>query len=680
LPDAVRGRAFRFTYAGLLIHRTSVESGAVAFHHRVDPTTGGLGLDKGTRAPGPRQTTVLFSRCSPPRKASATLGSYRQETPEPRKVPTLAEPTIVVCSFYTDDDYYRAAAARLTSDLDRLGVHHVIELLDKAPGEQWPDICRKKIAFVARVCEQFPDARVFWSDVDCSLRELPAFVRDFSGDFIGFQRGFDSPLAIGYGSRSRFWEPSFFGVNATPGGRALIEEAARLERTLTLRATDDYFLEEAWRGLAAGLSFQVIPSVLSSRSTAAAPDAFFVFGASGKVSEFKGSVVQHTPVRGYRRSVRRALKRRVVRVAKVVEGALPDSVSLRVRRAADRSGVTGRLVTPDTAASPQRQSLVNAAMRAAQAGDAAGLEKSSSALTSTARTTAAEEAALAAARAFLHYATSTSDDASPLPVAWWSRPYPGNFGDWLSPLVVRAHTDRPIRFQQPSGLATDSHLVAIGSIGRFIKPNSVVVGTGIAQPGTELARRAHYVSVRGPLTAAALAEQGGPVVDSFGDPGLLLSRIIPVTLGATNGRVAVVRHTSHREAPLNLPDYADELSVLMAHPDEVRTFVTALANYDAVVTSAMHVMIACQSYGIPCALVTFEGSEDAVPGSGMKYEDYTLGAGLSTTIRPRVVPTDMSRLPVRDLVVLEKVSETKLDEIEASLQIGLDLLTPASVR
>ncbi|MGC4176017.1 polysaccharide pyruvyl transferase family protein [Demequina sp.] len=591
----------------------------------------------------------------------------------------MTEPSIVVCSFYTDDDYYRAAAQRLATDLDALGVHHVIELLERAPGEQWPDICRKKIPFVERVCAQFPNARVFWMDVDCTLQGMPDFVRDFTADFIGFQRGFDTPLSIGYQKRARFWEPSFFGINATVAGRGLIAEAARLERTLSVRATDDYFLEEAWRGAAAGLSFQVIPSVLSSRSGAGYPDEFFTFGASGNVAQFKGSVVQHTPVKRPRRSVRRALKHRTVRFAKATEARLPEAMSRRLRTAADRAGVTDRLVTKAVAATPKRESLINAAMRAAQAGDADGLARSELALNSTARATPSEEAALAAAGSFLAYATGSSD-AAPLPLSWWARPYPGNFGDWLSPLVVRAHTDRPLRFQQPSGFAPDRHLVAIGSIGRFIKPNSVVVGTGIAQPDTELATNARYLSVRGPLTAAALTSQGGPQVESFGDPGLLLSRVIPVDIGATNGRVAVVRHTNHRGAPLRLPADADEVSVLMSSPDHIREFVTTLAQYDAVVTSAMHVMIACHSYGIPCALVTFEGLEDAVPGSGMKYADYGLGAGFDTEYQPLPVPADLTSLTLRDLVTREHVSPAKLDEIEDALRVGLDLLAPAAAR
>ena len=57
------------------------------------------------------------------------------------------------------------------------------------------------------------------------------------------------------------------------------------------------------------------------------------------------------------------------------------------------------------------------------------------------------------------------------------------------------------------------HLVALGSIGRFIRPSSIVVGTGISRDDIELARKARYISVRGPITARVLRESGGPKVD-----------------------------------------------------------------------------------------------------------------------------------------------------------------------
>ena len=97
---------------------------------------------------------------------------------------------------------------------------------------------------------------------------------------------------------------------------------------------------------------------------------------------------------------------------------------------------------------------------------------------------------------------------------------------------------------------------------------------------------------------------------------------------------------------MDLPDHVDELSVLMSRPSDIEAFLRALARYDAVMTSAMHVMTACQSYGIPCGLITFEGFEDRVHGSGIKYEDYALGAEVDV-VNPQVVGLDLRQ---RDLV------------------------------
>jgi hypothetical protein len=200
-----------------------------------------------------------------------------------------------------------------------------------------------------------------------------------------------------------------------------------------------------------------------------------------------------------------------------------------------------------------------------------------------------------------------------------------------------------------------------------------VVGTGISSTDAELDRKAHYVSVRGPITAEQVKASGGPSVASFGDPGALISRIIPIERGLTNGKLALVRHHKHINLPVVVPDGMDELSVLLSHPDAIRSFVTELNQYDAVVTSAMHVMITCHSYGIPCALVTFEGFESSVHGSGIKYRDYSLGVGLSDVYEPVSVPLDLRRINVESLITKEEISPGKLDEIEQAVQDGISL-------
>lgn len=596
--------------------------------------------------------------------------------------PASVRQDLVVCSFFTDDDYYRAHADRLRATLDRLGLAHEMEEIHKPADADWADMTRRKIGFLAEVCERHPDKKVFWIDVDCSLLSLPDYVADFTADIVGFQRGFSSPLTIGYANRTRFWEPCFFGINTTAAGRRFIEDASRAEQDMSIKATDDYFFEESWRSNAERLTFQVLPSaaVLSKANVESGVIPFFSFGSSGNVETFKHKVVQHKGIGGHVVSappqVVRGQWRSALRVAKQVERALPAQVRRPARRIADQIGVTHLLTRAGSAgqtrpsASAHRGRLVRQMIAAAQRGELETVGSTYARLESSGLLTTGEKAAKQAADSFAHYAT-LEPALEPVALSWWARPFPGNFGDWLSPLVVADVSGRSIRYVPPTAPTHSSHLVSIGSIGRFIMPRSVVVGTGISSDDVQLASQANYISVRGPVTAQVLRDSGGPDVESFGDPGALLSRLLPVKRGETNGRTLLVRHFKHANVPLVLPEGMDEIGVQMSHPRDIQELVIALNGYDAVVTSAMHVMIACHSYGIPCALITFEGLEGAVHGSGIKYGDYSRGVGLSSVYEPVPVGLDLRRHRFDNLLSLERISEEKLDEIEQAVRLGV---------
>ena len=227
--------------------------------------------------------------------------------------------------------------------------------------------------------------------------------------------------------------------------------------------------------------------------------------------------------------------------------------------------------------------------------------------------------------------------------------------------------------QPPTKPTGKKHLISLGSIGRFIQSSAVVVGTGISTDDVQLSRKANYVSVRGPLTAKALRASKGPEVTSFGDPGIVISKIYRVKRGKTNGKGVLVRHFSHSSANLKLPSKIDELSVMMSRPKDIKDFVTKLNEYDYVITSAMHVMITCHSYGIPCALVTFEGYEENVHGSGIKYEDYAMGAGVEV-MNPIVLPTDLSKTNLKKLTKTIKVSSKKISEVEGHIKAAIAMV------
>jgi hypothetical protein len=575
---------------------------------------------------------------------------------------------VVVCSFYTADDYYRAHGERLAKNLEELGVEYVLREIEKKDGEDWADICRKKVPFLAEVCAANPDKKVFWMDVDCMILELPEYIFNSSADIVGFQRGYSSPLTIGYERRSRFWEPSFWGVNTSELARKMIQEAADLEKVSTIKATDDYFMEEAWKANCDNMTFQIIPSnaVVGMGTTSdASRNAFFKFGASGNVAEFKGKVEQHTANNS-------GLRKKTLNLAKKLESKLPPKLSNRMRLLADTLGITGKLTAVSSNPEFQKRKKISDDLQlAAQAGQVEKFNQMKSLFEEKYLLTQAEMNSVKASKSFLYYASKPSESA--INLAWWAKPFPGNFGDWLSPLIVSHYTDKKVIFQSPVRLAMKDHMIGLGSIGRFIKPNSIVVGTGISTDELSLAKSAKYVSVRGPVTARVVKESGGPSVDSFGDPGVLISRIFPVERSKTNGRVALVRHFTHKPIPLAIDSNMDELDIFMSHPDDIKTLVEALNKYDRVVTSAMHIFITCQSYGIACALITFEGFEDSVHGNGIKYGDYAQGVGLDS-ISPIAVSLDFQKVDFENLTTSHKITDSKLDEVEAAIIKGLSYL------
>ena len=574
---------------------------------------------------------------------------------------------VVVCSFYTPDDYYAGHAKELKAQLDSIGVGYELLEVQKRDGEDWADVTRRKIGFIKEICDKHPDKMVFWIDVDCRISHLPEYIRNTTADLIGFQRSFGNPLQIGYQNRTRFWEPSFWGVNATEQGRKLIADAYELEQRATVKATDDYFLEEAWRANARKLTFQMIPSTAIVRDRKlvepGSRDAFFIFGSSGNVADFKDKVVQHGAGK------KLGPRKKLLKQAKKLERLLPDSIKKPLRRVADQAGITG-LLTAGSAKSidPERSRMVGEMLGGGITGDAELFAKAKGEFDAKYIASFGEGSIIEAAESFMFYSSREAEHK--LRLAWWSKPFPGNFGDWLSPLIISNYTNAKIVLQSPVKPANKKHLISLGSIGRFIKPNSVVLGTGISSMDIELNKKADYVSVRGPLTAELLRQSGGKDVSSFGDPGVLLSDVYPMERGATNGRVAFVRHFSHSSLPMQLPENFDEISVMRSRPKDIETFVQALIGYDQVVTSAMHVMITCQSYGIPCALVSFEGAEENVHGTGIKYEDYALGAGVEV-MNPIAVPLDLCKFDYQPLVKSIQVSEAKKSEVREATREAL---------
>lgn len=589
---------------------------------------------------------------------------------------------IIVCSFFTNDPYYSDHAEKLGLTLDELGLESVIQMIEKKPNEEWPDICRKKIPFLKSVCDDYPQHYVFWIDVDCRLISLPSIVAGSSADLIGFQRGFGSPMQIGYHQKSRFWEPCFFGISPSERGRAFINQAALLEQSMDIKATDDYFFEESWRRTNKDLSFQIISS--SERWSMTNPAGFFKFGASGNVSEFKDKVEQHSTLwskpkvgifgRLLRKSYRKilAIERKLPRKARLfIHKSVRRTglLELRRRQIEARSRSLGSINSAPTVARKRTASewrkLQGWMLSAAFNGDREKFEIYSEKILSE---SAFPErfSIVEAGNSFLDWRTNGT--GREIKLSWWSKPFPGNFGDWLSPYLISQATSRPVVYRSPtSANKSQVHLVGLGSIAKFANEHSIVVGTGVSSSDQIVNPNATFISVRGPITAKAIADLGGPAIESHGDPGLLMRRLYLPGGETKTDNVVFVRHFVHRGLDIEVPEHWVEPDVRRSSRNSINELIDLMWSSKGVVTSAMHVFIICQSYGIPCRLVTFRNFEDLVHGSGEKYLDYYLGSDQSGAFSPTVIGLDLRRSSIENELPEIRISDEVLDRIEKAL-------------
>ena len=81
-------------------------------------------------------------------------------------------------------------------------------------------------------------------------------------------------------------------------------------------------------------------------------------------------------------------------------------------------------------------------------------------------------------------------------------------------------------------------------------------------------------------------------------------------------------------------------------------------------------MITCHSYGIPCALITFEGFEEKISGTGLKYSDYCLGADLPI-VEPSLVGFDLKISEIDKILRTNQISSVKQIEVENAIQESL---------
>lgn len=203
----------------------------------------------------------------------------------------------------------------------------------------------------------------------------------------------------------------------------------------------------------------------------------------------------------------------------------------------------------------------------------------------------------------------------PLPLYWFrtgtSR---GNFGDLLSPVIVRALSGRPVRHARRG-----PKLLAVGSVLGMARPGDRVWGTGFIRPDERCDPAIRVSAVRGPLTRQRLLELGADCPETYGDPGLLLPRLRDVPRPTREG-IGIIPHYVDKAAVGELArDPGLRIIDIMAGVDRV---LDQIARCEILLSSSLHGCVIGDALGIPTAWVRIS---DRVAGGAFKFEDYYAG-------------------------------------------------------
>jgi hypothetical protein len=204
---------------------------------------------------------------------------------------------------------------------------------------------------------------------------------------------------------------------------------------------------------------------------------------------------------------------------------------------------------------------------------------------------------------------------------WFKKPRPGNFGDILTPIILEHYGYKVVHTMMDN----EAEYISVGSIAKLARKGTTVLGSGTMRSSDKLDPAANWRWVRGPLTRDLVIKNGGQCPEIYGDPALLLSRIVsPAT--EKKYQIGIAPHyVDYELAKQQYPDLP-VINLLNADPREV---IKQITQCEKIISSSLHGIIAAHAYGIPAAWVKLS---DKISGDDTKFYDHHESVGLKATL------------------------------------------------
>lgn len=242
--------------------------------------------------------------------------------------------------------------------------------------------------------------------------------------------------------------------------------------------------------------------------------------------------------------------------------------------------------------------------------------------------------------------------------SWWPRaPQPGNFGDILTPYLIKKITGAsPFHINAKGLSAYPNNILAVGSIISAASNGVNVWGSGIMQITDKPNPRATYHAVRGPLTRNRILDNGGDCPEIYGDPALLLPRFYTPTVEKSY-RYGIVPHYVDYEVVKAWYSEMPEIKVINILNSSIEEVVDDICQCENVISSSLHGIIAAQAYGVKARWAKFSNK---LVGDGSKFKDYFESVGIDMECDVTTTPWTMQEISKKAYVKFSDFDSDKL--------------------
>ena len=168
------------------------------------------------------------------------------------------------------------------------------------------------------------------------------------------------------------------------------------------------------------------------------------------------------------------------------------------------------------------------------------------------------------------------------------------------------------------------HYLTVGSIIGLANRNSIVWGSGIIKKN-EKVRKAKFVAVRGPKTRNRLLELGYKVPQIYGDPAILLPKLIPDVLDKKY-EYGIIPHYVDYEEINKMWGSVEGVKVIDLMTEDIVKTTHEILECERIISSSLHGLIVSHAYRIPALWVKFS---DKLAGDNIKFYDYFESVGIT---------------------------------------------------